>query len=485
MKFDIQKIVFLFSIIISLFCPTVAFAARSEDVYISVSADKDTSEDVESGDDIVFTVTVKNTSEEDKLVKLKCKQNKWSKEVNVSSGSIERVKMTYTVPDDIKGGESIKFDFSGICDGEDVAGDGDTYFSFYTEEIEDLRFKVQLEKNKDKEFSVGDTLNFEILVENKGNVDIDSIEIEHSLGDEKVKINSLAPGTEKTVSMKYQIPNTIRLNESVTDSFFLNADGISEMVKDITFYVLAEAEVEAFLYLTPEVYSVNDTISAVLSIKNIGATICENLSVTNSKDRNWQEKIDYLAEGGTTRSDFSFVVSQEEDISFYVRDQDGKLLSEQTIKVYPTEKKENSSTDVDKTDSSDNSLDSSSLTPITDNMFTSGGGSIDLSLGSIDDTLSGEIDSVLTQDVENSEFIDTTISNSVENNKIVNNSTSSTSTNNQVNDSRNEENVYQDTVVSENEVELPKTGEYKFYRLGAFFFLFLGVAYLKIRHLHI
>ena len=217
--------------------------------------------------------------------------------------------------------------------------------------------------------------------------------------------------------MKYQVPNTIRLNESVTDSFFLNADGISEMVKDITFYVLAEAEVEAFLYLTPEVYSVNDT----------------------------------------TRSEFSFVVSQEEDISFYVRDQDGKLLSEQTIKVYPTEKKENSSTDVDKTDSSDNSLDSSSLTPITDNMFTSGGGSIDLSLGSIDDTLSGEID----------------------------NSTSSTSTNNQVNDSRNEENVYQDTVVSENEVELPKTGEYKFYRLGAFLFLFLGVAYLKIRHLHI
>ena len=72
MKFDIQKIVFLFSIIISLFCPAVAFAARSEDVYISVSADKDTSEDVESGDDIVFTVTVKNTSEEDKLVKLKC-----------------------------------------------------------------------------------------------------------------------------------------------------------------------------------------------------------------------------------------------------------------------------------------------------------------------------------------------------------------------------------------------------------------------------
>ncbi len=471
MRFTIQKIIFLFSFVITLFCPTLVFAQKSEDVYMSVSANKDTLEDVEVGDDIVFTITVKNISEEDKYVKLKCKQDKWSKELNISANSVEEVRMTYTVPDDIKGGDSIKFEFSGTCDGRDISEKGDIYFSFYVKEIKDLRFKVQLEQNK--EFSIGDILNFEIVVMNKGNTDIDSINIEHSLGDEKVKINSLSPGSEKTVSLKYQIPDTISLNKVITDTFFLNADGISEMAKDITFSVLAETELELYLYITPEVYSVGDTVSANLAVKNIGSTICENLIVTNSKDGSWQEKIDYLAKDGTIKNEFSFVVSQEENVSFYVRDQDGRLLSQQDIEIYPVEKKENSFVD--------DSLDSF-LTPITDNLFTSGGGSVDLNLDAIDDNLSVELDSILTQEIENQEFIDNTINSPVENNKIVNNSTPSTSSNEEV--TTNQASIYLNTISSENEVNLPKTGEHRFYKFGILLSLFLGFVYVKFKYLH-
>lgn len=475
MRCIIQKIIFLFSIVISLFCPTVVFAEKSEDVYISVSSNRDTSDDVKSGDDIVFTITVKNTSEDDKTVKLKCKQNKWSKEVDVSAGSVKDVRMNYTVPDDVDGGDSLKFEFSGMCDDMNVAEDGDTYFSFYVEKIEDLRFKVQLKQ--DKEFSIGDILKFEILVENVGNTDIDSIEIEHSLGDEKIEINSLSAGKEKTVFLEYQVLNTIPLNEVLVDTFYLNADGISEMTKDITFSVLAEDEIELYSYITPEVYDVNDRVSAILSIQNVGSTSCENLIITNSKERSWQERIDYLAAGGTAKSEFSFEVLQEETISFYVRNQDGKLLSEQDIKIYPVERKDNSSNYVPEPDTD---FPDSSLTPIDDNTPVSGGGSISIDFGNIEDDYNFEIDSVPIEEVENKEFEDST-SNFVENNKTTNNSASS---NNNVSNSGTIDKS-QDTYSSENEVDLPKTGEYKFYKFGAFLFLFLGICYLKVRYLHI
>lgn len=489
MSYVIRNIIFLFNIIVFLFFPIAVFAETSEDLYLSVSADKNSLDDVKSGENIVFTITVKNTSEEDRLVELNCKQNNWSKEVNISAGSVEDIIMNYTVPDDIKGGSSIEFEFSGECDEKNIIGDGNTYFSFYVAEAEDLRFQVQLEQKET--FSVGDTLNFQITVENRGNTDVDSIVIEHSLGDEKVEINSLAPGSEKSVSLKYQIPNSIQLNKVLKDSFSLNADGISEIVRDVTFSVLGETELDISLYITPEVYNIGDMVSAVLSIKNVGSTMCENLSVTNSKEKNWREDIKYLSEGGTTKSEFRFEVLKEENISFYVRDQDGRLLSEKTINVFPSKQKENSSVNIPDVNIPESSeLDASIISDTGSGNISSGGGSINLGLNNIDSNLSEEENSTLTQEVEIQKPSINTISNTPESNKVVGDNTTSSVldsgvTNNEVASADILSSSSKDNTISQEGVDLPKTGNYNFHKIGVFLVLTLGVIFIKFKYLHI
>ena len=70
----------------------------------------------------------------------------------------------------------------------------------------------------------------------------------------------------------------------------------------------------------------------------------------------------------------------------------------------------------------------------------------------------------------------------MENNKIVNNSTPSTSSNEEV--TTNQASIYLNTISSENEVNLPKTGEHRFYKFGILLSLFLGFVYVKFKYLH-
>lgn len=308
-------------------------AKELSDLTIAVTSNLSETDGVKAGQKIVFHIQLSNSGTEEKEVSLSCNQAGWSKKISVKAGEMISEQLDYIVPDLLKKDSKIEFLFSADCEGTVVTEKGKTNFSYNT--LTDGKLKMDVQLKREQAVIIGKDIYFEIVLKNTGTTEIKNINITHSLGEENLSISTLMPGEEKTTSIKYLLPNTVKLNQDITNKFVLTANDMEEIETEVVFMVPGEQGMTSDLVVTPNQFGVGEEVTTNFGIQNTGTVPYENLEVTNSRQSDWSEKVNYLAALGTVNVKYQFVVSEEDkNITFYLKSKTGELLSEKTIQLH-------------------------------------------------------------------------------------------------------------------------------------------------------
>ena len=272
---------------------------------LSVTKVADKTKDAKVGDEIKYTVTVKNTGNvtvsgiamSDTLVKLN------EKAFDLAPGEEQEIKYTYAVTQaDVDAGSFIN---TVTAKGKNPKGEevSQTASATVTTEAAAPALTVVKTADKESDVKVGDKITYTVTVTNTGNVTVSEIAMSDTLVKLNEKAFDLAPGAKKEITYTYTvtqadidagvIENTAAATGKdpkntpvkASDDFEVTAEEANaDLTVTKTHKIESTGIVDAIENAVSDQYKVGDTITYTIVVENTGNVTITGLKVEDVLD---------------------------------------------------------------------------------------------------------------------------------------------------------------------------------------------------------
>ncbi|MCA1800588.1 MAG: DUF11 domain-containing protein, partial [Actinobacteria bacterium] len=205
--------------------------------------------------------------------------------VSLAPGASQTYNESYTITQaDLDAGSVTN---TATADGEDTNGDPvSNNDSATVNAAQNPQITVTKTANPATYSTVGDVINYTIVVENTGNVTVSNINVTDPLTGLTTTIASLAPGASQTFNESYTITQADLDNGSVTNTASAagedtNGDPVSDN-DSATVTAVQDAQVTVTKTANPATYNtVGDVIDYTIVVENTGNVTVSNITVTD------------------------------------------------------------------------------------------------------------------------------------------------------------------------------------------------------------